>query len=68
MACRLAFVDGKLAFKVDVFNVFSSDKPTAVDEEGEDATGSPDGAAKTYLTPLSWQTPRSVRFMVQYDF
>ncbi|MGX5730863.1 TonB-dependent receptor [Pseudoxanthomonas beigongshangi] len=68
VAYRPAFADGKLAFKVDVFNVFNSDKPTAVDEEGEDATGSPAGAAKTYLTPLSWQTPRSVRFMVQYDF
>ncbi len=65
---RPAFADGKLAFKVDVFNVLNSDKPTSVDEEGETATGSASAAAPTYLTPLSWQTPRSVRFMVQYDF
>ncbi|MCL1635321.1 TonB-dependent receptor [Luteimonas sp. SX5] len=62
-----AYVEG-LTFKVDVFNVFNSDKPTAVDEVGEDDTGSIVGAASTYLTPLNWQTPRSVRFMVQYDF
>ncbi len=68
VAYRPAFADGKLAFKVDVFNLFNADKPTAVDEEGEDDLGSPAGARNTYLTPLAWQTPRSVRFMVQYDF
>ncbi|MCL6713801.1 TonB-dependent receptor [Pseudoxanthomonas sp. z9] len=68
VAYRPAFADGKLAFKIDVFNVFNADKPTAVDEEGETATGSTSAAAPTYKTPLSWQTPRSVRFMVQYDF
>jgi TonB dependent receptor/Carboxypeptidase regulatory-like domain/TonB-dependent Receptor Plug Domain len=68
VAYRPTFADGKLAFKVDVFNLFNSDKPTSVDEEGEDDLGSPAGARNTYLTPLSWQTPRSVRFMVQYDF
>jgi hypothetical protein len=65
---RPSFADGKLAFKVDVFNLFNADKPTAVDEEGETSTGSASAAAPTYLTPLNWQTPRSVRFMVQYDF
>jgi hypothetical protein len=68
VAYRPAFADGKLTFKVDVFNLFNADKPTAVDEEGETATGSASAAAPTYLTPLNWQTPRSVRFMVQYDF
>ncbi|TWI06326.1 TonB-dependent receptor-like protein [Luteimonas cucumeris] len=68
VAYRPAFAEG-LQFKIDVFNVFNSDKPTAVDEEGEDATGSPDAVLNTtYLSPLNWQAPRQVRFMVQYDF
>jgi hypothetical protein len=57
-----------LQFKVDVFNVFNSRKPISVNEIGEDAGGNPATVANTYLTPTSWQTPRSVRFMVQYDF
>ncbi|HVK50691.1 MAG TPA: TonB-dependent receptor [Pseudoxanthomonas sp.] len=67
VAYRPSFAEG-LTFKVDVFNLFNADKPTAVDEEGEDDLGSPAGAANTYLTPVSWQAPRSVRLMVQYDF
>ncbi|MGN7831903.1 TonB-dependent receptor [Pseudoxanthomonas sp. 22568] len=68
VAYRPAFADGKLAFKVDVFNVFNADKAIAVNEEGENDAGDPIVQTETYKTPLSWQTPRSVRFMVQYDF
>jgi hypothetical protein len=55
-----------LMFKVDVFNVMNSQKVTSVSEVAEDAdTGIP---LNTYLLPRSYQAPRSVRFMVQYDF
>ena len=55
-----------LQFKVDVFNVFNEQKVTSVSESAEDgSTGIP---VDTYLLPLSFQAPRSVRFMVQYDF
>lgn len=55
-----------LKFKVDVFNVFDNQKVTGVTEVAEDGvTGNPVG---TYLVPRSFQAPRSVRFMVQYDF
>ncbi|KAF1695118.1 TonB-dependent receptor [Pseudoxanthomonas daejeonensis] len=55
-----------LAFKIDVFNVFDSQKVTSVTEVAEDGTtGVP---LNTYLVPRSFQAPRSVRFMVQYDF
>lgn len=65
VAFRPAFAPG-LQFKVDVFNVFNSQKVTAVSEVAEDsATGNP---LSTYLLPRSYQAPRSVRFMVQYDF
>lgn len=57
-----------LQLKMDVFNVLNADKPVSVNEIGEDASGNPVPVANTYLTPTAWQTPRSVRFMVQYDF
>ncbi|GGD48273.1 TonB-dependent receptor [Pseudoxanthomonas indica] len=55
-----------LQFKVDVFNVFNEQKVTSVNETAEDVdTGIP---LDTYMLPLSFQAPRSFRFMVQYDF
>ena len=55
-----------LSFKVDVFNLFNNQKVTSVTEIAEDgATGVP---LNTYLVPRSYQSPRAVRFMVQYDF
>ncbi|WP_162375175.1 TonB-dependent receptor [Pseudoxanthomonas sangjuensis] len=55
-----------LQFKVDVFNVFDQQKVTSVIETAEvSATGA---ASATYLLPASFQTPRHVRLMVQYDF
>jgi hypothetical protein len=55
-----------LQFKVDVFNVLNSQKVTSVNEIAEDSgDGSP---LDTYLLPASFQAPRAVRFMVQYDF
>jgi hypothetical protein len=55
-----------LTFKVDVFNVFNSHAKTAVVEQGENASGEPQ--PDIYLTPVSFQAPRGVRFMVQYEF
>jgi len=55
-----------LQFKVDVFNVFNQQEVTSVIESAEvSATGA---ASSTYMLPASFQTPRYVRFMVQYDF
>ena len=55
-----------LQFKMDVFNVLNSQKVTSVIETAEvRSTGLP---SQTYLLPASFQAPRSVRFMVQYDF
>ncbi|HST44438.1 MAG TPA: TonB-dependent receptor, partial [Luteimonas sp.] len=65
VAWRPAFAEG-LQFKVDVFNVFNSDKVTSVNEVAEvPETGL---ASETYLAPASFQAPRAVRFMLQYDF
>ncbi len=55
-----------LTMKVDVFNILNSQKETSVVETAEvRSTGLP---SNTYLLPASFQAPRSVRFMVQYDF
>ncbi|WP_189375848.1 TonB-dependent receptor [Thermomonas carbonis] len=61
-----AFASDKLTFKVDVFNVFNSRKPVTVNEFGEDAGGNLQ--PNVYKSVNGWQTPRAVRFMVQYDF
>jgi len=61
-----AFADKKLAFKVDVFNVFNSQEVINVNEYGEDASGN--WQPNVWKSPTGYQTPRSVRFMVQYDF
>ena len=52
--------------KVDVFNVFNSRKAVTVNEFGEDAGGNPQ--PNIYQSANGWQTPRAVRFMVQYEF
>ncbi len=55
-----------LTFKVDVFNLFNSQKTTSVSESAEDpGSGSADS---TYMLPLSLQTPRYVQLMLQYEF
>ena len=64
-AYRPEYVKG-LQFKVDVFNVFNHQKVTSVSEVQQDGiTGE---VLQTYLLPTSFQAPRQVRFMVQYDF
>jgi hypothetical protein len=55
-----------LQFKLDIFNLLNNQKETSVNEIAEDgSTGTP---SEQYLMPTSFQAPRSVRFMVQYDF
>ena len=67
VAYKPSWAEG-LQFKVDVFNVLNSTKVISVNEIGEDASGNPGPVANTYLTPTAWQSPRQVRFLVQYDF
>jgi outer membrane receptor for ferrienterochelin and colicin len=67
VAYRPSFADGRMTFKVDVFNVFNRQEALAVDESGEDSDGNP-LFGKTFMTPTILQAPRSVRFMLQYDF
>lgn len=55
-----------LQFKMDVFNVLNSRKAVTLNEFGEDAGGVPQ--PNVYKSATGFQTPRSVRFMVQYEF
>ena len=66
VAWRPGFAQDRLMFKVDVFNVFNSRKAVTVNEFGEDAGGNPQ--PNIHQSANGWQTPRAVRFMVQYEF
>ena len=58
-----------LQLKFDIFNVLNANHPTALSEVGEDSSGNPYFTQlRTYKSPVAWQTPRYVRFSVQYDF
>jgi hypothetical protein len=69
-----AFADSKLAFKLDVFNVFNEQKATQTDP-GFDV-GNPNGStttadyimSNTYHMAISREAPRYVRFSVSYDY
>ena len=60
------FADGKLAFKADVFNLLDADAEIAVSEDGENDAGFP--VPNTYRSPTAFQTPRSVRLAIRYDY
>jgi hypothetical protein len=68
---RLDLNGSDLVFRADVFNVLNSDTVTEVDEIWDDE-GSPDysspSKSPTYGLPTNWQTPRYVRFSVNYAF
>jgi hypothetical protein len=55
-----------LTLAADVNNVFNSHTATEVSETAEDAYGN--YYSTTYRVPTSYQQPRYVRFMAQYDF
>ncbi|QNK00444.1 TonB-dependent receptor domain-containing protein [Dyella telluris] len=62
---RPAFGDGKLAFNLNVFNVFNERKPTVLDATYETA---PYTVSNSYGAALYQTTPRYGRFSVTYDF
>ncbi|WP_291190866.1 TonB-dependent receptor [Frateuria sp.] len=73
------FADHKLAFNLDVFNVFNEQKAIQTDPVGEAAyNGGTDSAGNpapdmvfiqnTYGGALFYETPRTVRLSVTYDY
>ena len=61
---RPHWANDKVSFGVDVFNLFNTDAVTAVYEKAELSSGAKD---TRYLSPRTYQAPRSFRFSVSYD-
>jgi hypothetical protein len=57
---------GNLTLKLDVFNIFNWDGVTQVDELGDDEDFG--GPNDTYLLPTVFQTARSMRLGLYFDF
>ncbi|MCX7513288.1 TonB-dependent receptor [Frateuria hangzhouensis] len=66
LAYRPAFAEHKLAFKLDVFNVF--DKQTVLQTEPHLYPRSGSTISNTYHEALYFQDPRYMRLSVSYDY
>ena len=60
-----SFADHKLAFNLDVFNVFNEQKGTQYDPVGESGDHV---INNTYNQPIFFEQPRMVRMSVTYDY
>lgn len=69
-----AWAKKKLSLKVDIFNIFNSQKATELNEVRDysradsNSTTFPLRQNENYLSPTSFQTPRYVRLTARYDF
>ena len=61
-----AFLENKVAFSLQVFNVLNENKPLQVDVTSETDVGYT--VSNTYLLPIARQTPRYVMFSASYKF
>ena len=59
------WADNKLRFKMDVFNLFNNDRVTEYNEFKE---ASRDVISPNYMNDVNYQSPRSLRLTVRYDF
>jgi hypothetical protein len=68
------FADKKLAFKVDIYNVFNEQKATQTDPQFAAGSGNTSYStadhivSNTFHIPISREMPRYVRFSVSYDY
>lgn len=60
-----AWADSKLKVKLDVFNIFNNGR---VLEYNEFKEATRDIVSPDYMNDVNYQTPRSLRFTVRYDF
>lgn len=65
LAYRPNWADERLKFKLDVYNLFNNDKVTEYNEFSEDSR---DDLSLNYLNDVNYQSPRSLRFTVRYDY
>ncbi|OZB60047.1 MAG: Oar protein [Lysobacterales bacterium 14-68-21] len=59
------FADKKLAFNLDIFNVFNEQKATQVDITQDADVGY---ISNTFMMPTFYEAPRMVRLSVSYDY
>lgn len=59
------WADNRLRFKVDVFNLFNNDKVTEYNEFKEQSR---DNISRNYLNDVNYQSPRTVRLTLRYDY
>lgn len=59
------WADQRLKIKLDVFNLFDNDKVTEYNEFRESTRNV---ISPNYLNDVNYQTPRSLRFTLRYDF
>jgi len=65
LAWRKDFGTTNLLMKMDVFNIFDTEQATQLEEYAE----FDNGATRSYHgQPTTWQSPRSIRFTIRYDF
>jgi hypothetical protein len=62
-----AWANGKLTLQLDVFNVFNFQKVTEYNETTELSRATPT-YNPNFLNAVNYQTPRSMRFTVRYNF
>lgn len=65
VAYQPAWASDRLRFKLDVFNLFNNDQVTEYREAKE---ASRDVISLDYLNDQNYQTPRSLRLTVRYDY
>lgn len=63
---RPAVLDGKMAFTLNVFNVFNERKATSYIQNSE--SDGPYSVNNDYMLPQSYTTPRYVQFSMSYDW
>lgn len=59
------WADGRLKVKLDVFNLFNNDRVTEYTETREAAR---DVFNPNFMNDVNYQTPRSLRFTLRYDY
>ena len=62
---RPNFMEKRLAFNLQVFNLLNSQETTQVEVTSE---SKPYTVTNTYMLPIARQTPRYVMFSASYDF
>ncbi len=60
-----AFADHKLAFQMNVYNVFNEQKVVQIDPN---SVTDPYSVSSTWNIPAFYEQPRYVRFSVSYDY